>query len=221
MNIIFAHNSHNRPNTLKKTIEVEKTYFPNSEYYISITENGNISESDFNDIENLKIIKTFGNTWQLGCVNCFYSVLSKISEEHSDGIIIFSHDDVYMKNYDVVEKTITKMLNDDISFIVRRPQAFFGENYFMMEVVYLRLSHVKEFFTPFNCGLLLTENEITKDINGAISAEAWLYSKINNAKNGVVIDYQHNGNTYEGINNNLINNLGYEHINLGLNGWKE
>jgi hypothetical protein len=221
MKIIFAHNSHNRPKTLKKSIEIEKTYFPESEYYVSITENGGIDESFFSDLENLKIIKTFGVGWQLGCVNCFYSVVSKACEEHDDGIIIFSHDDVYLKNYNVVKKTIKKMIDEDISFIVRQPKTFFGKNYYMMEVVYLRISHIRKNFTPFSDSLLSDSDLITKDINNVTSAEAWLHSKISDSKNGLIITYKHHGNTVELINQHLTDNLGYEHFNFGKHAWEE
>ena len=50
MNIIFAHNSHNRPKTLINTINEEKKYFPNSIFYLSVTKNGTINEEIINDM---------------------------------------------------------------------------------------------------------------------------------------------------------------------------
>lgn len=221
MKIFFAHNSHNRPKTLKNTVKIEKDFFPDSECFLSLTENGGIDQFYFSDLMNTKTFKTFGNTWQLGCVNSFYSLISKICENEEDGIIIFSHDDVFLKDYNVVIQNINKMITENISFIVRKPREFFGDNYYMMEVVYLRLSHVKEFFTPFNNSLFHHESMITKDVNNTISAESWLHTKLVNAKNGLVIEYTHHGSTNEEINENLNENLGYEHINLGKNGWQE
>ena len=221
MKIFFAHNSHNRPKTLKNTVKIEKDFFPDSECFLSLTENGGIDQFYFSDLVNTKTYKTFGNTWQLGCVNSFYSLISKICETEEDGIIIFSHDDVFMKDHNIVTSNINKMIDDDISFIVRRPSTFFGDNYYMMEVVYLRISHIKEFFTPFNNSLFIHESSITKDKNNTTSAEAWLHSKIGDSKNGLVIEYTHHGSSNEEINNNLIHNLGYEHINLSKTGWRE
>jgi hypothetical protein len=221
MKIIFAHNSHNRPKTLRRTVEIEKAYFPESDCYLAITENGGISEDSLLDLPNTKIIKTFGNTWQLGCVNCFYCLISKIVEEHEDAIVIFSHDDLYLKNYDVVEKVIKKMLNDDISFIVRRPKRRWGEQYFMMETVYMRLSHVKNNFIPFSSSLYPNEYYIVRDNANHISAEAWLYSKLYNINNGVVIEYEHVDSTLELVNAQQVSSLGYEHLNFGKHAWKE
>lgn len=219
--IIFAHNSHNRPNTLRKNVIIEKAYFPDSECYLSITDNGGIEEDFFKDLEKTKIIKTFGNTWQLGCVNCFYSVISKISEEHDDAIVIFSHDDIYLKNYDRVEKVIDRMLNEEIPFIVRRPKRHWGERYFMMETVYLRLSKIKHIFTPFSLSLFPNQNYIVKDNQGNISAEAWLHSKLCDLKDGVVIEYEHINSSLDEINAQQVDSLGYEHLNFGKHAWKE
>lgn len=222
MKLIFAHNTHNRPNTLIKTVEIEKTYFPDSECYLSLTENGGVSESQFSNLKNTKIIKTFGNTWQLGCVNCFYALISKILEEHEDGIIIFSHDDIFLKKPEVVKNNINKILNEDISFIVRRPKSGWGKDYFMMESLYLRVSHIKHIFGSFNNCLFKDERQITRDIFNYISAEAWLYNLLSKTlKKGLVIDYDHVDNSYESINEESSKTVGYEHLNMGKHAWKE
>jgi hypothetical protein len=221
MNIIFAHNCHNRPKTLIKTISLEKFYYPNSTCYISVTENGGISENDFSDIPNVKFKKTFGNTWQLGCVNCFYSLISDICSQHNDAIIIFSHDDVFLSNNKVVNSNINKMINENLSYILRRPKDFWGPDYFIMEVVYLRVQYIKQFFElPNNC-LFNYETEINRDILNSISAESWLASKLKNCENGLIIDYEHQHSTNEIINSHLNKYLGYTHKNFGITGWIE
>jgi hypothetical protein len=222
VNIIFAHNSHNRPKTLINTINEEKKYFPNSIFYLSVTKNGTINEEIINDTKNLIVIPTDGNSWQLGCINCFYSSISKICEDYDDGIIIFSHDDVYLTNIDVVKDNIQLMINENIPFIVRRPDILnFGENYYMMEVVFLNLKHIKKIFTPYDTFFIKEESLIPRDKNNYSSAEVWLYEKLNSLKNGLIINYPHCFLTIEEINNNLTKNLGYKHINLGQNGWNE
>lgn len=221
MKLIFAHNSHNRPKTLIKTVEIEKYYFPDSECYLSLTENGGLSESQFLNLENTKIIKTFGNTWQLGCVNCFYALISKILEEHEDGIIIFSHDDIFLKNPEVVKSNIDKILNEDLSFIVRRPDGW-GENYFMMESLYLRICHIRYIFGSFNNCLFKDEGQIVRDIFNRISAEAWLSNLLSKTlKKGLIIDYHHVGKSLDLVNEQSVKTVGYEHLNFGKHAWKE
>lgn len=221
MKVFFAHNSHNRPKTLINTVNIEKKYFSESEFFLSVTKNGTITNEVIGSIEKVTILPTDGNTWQLGCVNCFYSSVSKICENYDDGIIIFSHDDVYLKNYDIVRGNIDVMIKNDLSYIVRRPDNFYGGNYFMMEALYLNIKHVKKVFTPHSSFLINSESLIPKDIRNYHSAEVWLYEKLSGLQNGLIIDYLHFNNTLENINNNLTENLGYEHINLGQNGWKE
>lgn len=217
--LIFAHNSHNRPRTLENTIKLEEKFFPNSKFYVCVTENGKIPIDFFN--KKIKTLKTDSIGWQLGCVNSFYSLVSKICEENDEGIIVFSHDDVYLKDIQKVKENISNMIENDISYIVRRPETFFGENYYMMEVVYLNISKIKNNFLPYKSKLIDNEGLINKDANNTISAEAWLYNKLKGVENGMVIDYKHVDNTIELINKNLVQNMGYFHINLGVNGWKE
>lgn len=221
MDIFFAHNSHNRPKTLINTVNAEKNVFPNAKFFLSVTQNGTITESVIGQQENVTTIPTNGNGWQLGCINCFYSSISKICETYDDGIIIFSHDDVYLKDSDVVKANIALMIEQDLSYIVRRPDKYYGENYFMMEVVYLNIKHVKKMFTPYDDFFIKNPLMIPKDVHNYHSAEVWLFDKLNEIKNGLIIDYSHYNNTLVNINNNLTEKLGYEHINLGQNGWKE
>jgi hypothetical protein len=220
MNLIFAHNSHNRPKALINTINLEKGKFPDAKFYVAITQDGNISEERLNEVRVDKIIRTIGAGWQLGCVNCFYSVVSKICEDYEDGIIIFSHDDVQMVNSDVVNTRIQEMIEKNLSFIARRPSIdVFGENYYMMECVYLRISHVKKAFSPHSNNLLNYQHQINLDKRESVSAEAWLASKLNLSHAGKVIDYLHVGPKHGIINLNLTENFGYTHI--GEPGWKE
>lgn len=221
MDIIFAHNSHNRPKTLVETILIEKTHYPDSKHYVSVTENGGINENYFSDIPNVKFKQTFGNTWQLGCVNCFYSLISDICNQHDDGLIIFSHDDVFLSNHEVVNSNISKMIDENLSYILRRPKDFWGPDYFIMEVVYLRVPYIKQYFESLNNCLFNHETEINRDVLGSISAESWLANQLKNCENGLIIDYEHQHSTNEIINNHLNECLGYTHKNFGSNGWTE
>ena len=209
-NIIFAHNSHNRPDTLIDTINSERIFFPNSKFYLGVTIDGTIKNL-YLDYVDYEIIPTNGLGWQLGCVNCFYSCVSKICEEYDNGIIVFSHDDVILRNFEVLKEKLNLMIKDDLSYILRRPSGW-GGKYFMMEVVLLNIKHIREKFTPHNTSLLENTNLITLDIHGRTSAESWLAEILFDVKNGLVIDYPHMEMANDEVIKNLIDNLGYEHI---------
>jgi len=221
MKIIFAHNCHDRPKTLAKTVELEKKYFPDSYTYLSLTDNGGISLDYFSHFKNTKVFYTFGNSWQLGCVNCFYSLVSKICEENEDGIIIFSHDDVRLTDCDVVKTNLDRIERENISYMVRRPEVNFGEDYYMMEAVYLRIAKIKSVFSPHNNSLFESDLFIPKDINNNYSAEKWLASKLKNLEEGLISNYPNRDNDFSLIVENLIDSFGYEHLNFGRNAWKE
>jgi len=208
--IIFAHNSHNRPNTLIDTIKAEIEFFPNSQFYVSVTNDGTIKKLDFDKPINLKMVPTTGVGWQLGCVNCFYSCVSKICEDFDDGIIVFSHDDVRLRNFEVLKEKIELMIKDDLSYIVRRPG--YGHNYFMMEAVLLNIKHVKKVFSPHTDRLFENEGMIPRDMNSHISAEEWMGGLLIGLPNGLAIDYPHHYISNEEVIINLIENIGYEHM---------
>jgi len=216
MQLFFAHNCHNRPKLLRRTIEIEKSFFPDAKHYTSLTTDGGIDPSLFSDTV---VIPTVGVGHQLGCSNCFYSSISKICEEHDDGIIIFTHDDVSIYDINLVKRNM-QFLEDKASFLIRRPHPYGGEFYYQIDFAYLRISRVKEFFSPFSNEKLKSMDGHT-DANGWDSTEVFAARIFKQIKDGIVIDETMYGQGMEGRLQFLRGIFGFHHENFGITGWTE
>jgi hypothetical protein len=217
INLIFARNTHNRINTLNSTIKIDRDNF-NAQHYISITDNGGINT---NDINADKILIIPGIHHQINCINAFYALISKICSENDDGVIIFAHDDIPIVNKSIVEYNINYLLDNNLCFILRKPNIEdWGNNYYMMEVVYMRISLVKEKFKKYNNSFLKTLDEVPYDKNNWISAEVWLFNILNDLTPNYTFEFK-NWYKLEDINNNLIDKMGFYHQNLGKREWEE
>lgn len=214
--VIFAHNTHDRPKTLFKTIKAETTALGDIKEYVSITSNGGLDETIFP--KEINILTIPGIYHQINCINAFYALISKICEDYNDGIIIFTHDDVTLIDESVVKNNLKKFTESDLSYIVRRPTNF-GDEYYMMEVVYLRIKNIKKAFLEFTTSKLKTVSEIPLDKFNKPSAEVWLAQILKTIPKGKVIDYILNNNDV--ANQHLIDNMGFYHINYGIREWKE
>lgn len=216
VDLILAHNTHDRPKTLTDTISADLALNPTSTY-VSLTSTGKLSEDLFKS-EKVDVILIPGIYHQIDCINAFYGLVSLICGMHDDGIVIFTHDDVRLLNESVVKKNIEYMLENDLSYMVRNPTNY-GADYYMMECVYLRIKNIKEVFKTFTTHLLKTPLEIPLDQFNKPSAEAWLAKTLKETGKGEIVKYFHGDN--EVSVKHLIDNMGYTHLNYGVRAWKE
>ena len=131
-----------------------------------------------------------------------------LAKDISSDLIIFSHDDVYINDIELLNKNIE--LLDQYDIIVRRPEQA-EKNYFMFDSFIIKTEIAK---LIFNKKLNLTKNNIPLDFRGSPCPEKYFgdlilrFIPIEKVK---IIDYNHEtwGNT----------ELGFFHI-PGRN-WKE
>lgn len=216
--IILLHNTHDRPKTMIDTLKAEQCLNADLSC-ISITSDGGLTEDAFNDYNALTVTIP-GMYHQINCINAFYSLVSSVTKALPDGVIIFTHDDVPLVNEDVVKANIARLIDKDLSYIVRNPINFGEDNYFMMEVVYLRVKYIREAFDPFTVNKLKNVSEIPLDQFNKPSAETWLANTLKNIEQpGEVIKYTLIDNKY--AVDHLESTMGYTHLNYGLREWKE
>lgn len=218
MKIIFAHNCHNRINTLKKTINIEKSLFPESQSYICFSREGGIDINLFSEFKNIDFCHSVSPSWQRGCINAFYSILGYIESKNKnqDGVVVFSHDDVRI----VLKENVCKKINQcqSYDFVARRPIGNWGTKYLMMDAVFINLKSLSNIIQEHKENLIKHENEIPKDLMGSYSAEVWLHNFIGK-KRGLIINYEHSST--EEYCRILNDEFGFEHVNAGKTGWKE
>ena len=215
--IYLAHNTHNRPKTMFNTLDADKVINP-TRTIVSVTTDGNL-EGTF-ETPDMDEMLVMGIGHQVNCINAFYGMISYLCTLHDDGIIIFSHDDVPIVNKDVVEKNIIELLENELSFIVRNPINFGEDNYYMMEVVYLRIKYIRDKFSKFTNLIFNNINQVNRDKFNKPSAEAWLATTLKSLKQpGKVIKYTLDTN--QNAVKHLENTMGYTHLNYGIREWKE
>jgi hypothetical protein len=216
MNISFAHNVYNRKFTLLKTIQKNKNLFPNAE--VSVAYNYPIELSIFKDINNLHFHHFKDTTHKIGCSNGF--IISINNLKNIPDVIFFSHDDVRIA--DGYEKIFLENCNDIISqkydVICRKPKYNYGDNYYMMEGVFMNGKKIKELIK--NISTFKNENDIPKDIRKSMSPEVFLYNFFSNKKLNVKVEEYDNRNQNM-YNNYLAETMGLEHLNIGIRGWNE
>jgi len=213
MKIVFAHNVYNRYATLKNTIEIENNLFPDSK--ISVAHNGD----EFIKMSDVKIVNFNEKPHKIGCVNgCILSIQQLLNDEFS--VLIFSHDDVFINaNY---IKTVTRHIEDInngvYDIICRKPSCGYGDNYYMMEIIYFSKFAAVEIFREIRT--FDNENSLPCDIRDKISPEVWLYNIFNNKNLKIkIIEFEPNNiSTY---NEQLNEQMGFTHKNAGIRGWTD
>lgn len=210
MRIAFAHNVYDRFKTLRETINVERSFFPESQE--SVACNSYVNNSFLTGQENINI-KYFLKTPQhkIGCVNGMMISCNMALEKDFD-VLIFSHDDVRLvpKHIDVVTNHINNVFLNKYDIAYRNPQ-WIDIDYAMMEVVYMNRKAAEILFS--NIKLLNNESEIGC-YGGSISPESWFYERIK--KTNLVSNAIKYNNDKE-----IIFQMGYEHLNVGLRGWTD
>ncbi|MCK9416550.1 hypothetical protein M0Q97_07835 [Candidatus Dojkabacteria bacterium] len=215
MKISFAHNVQNRHETLRKTIEMELSLYPNSNVCVAYNDNS-FNLNYFNDLKNIKFIKYVGEGHKIGCVNgCIVSIKESLNDD-SD-IIVFSHDDVsinpeYITTFNI---NLLNILTNKFDIICRNPHSY-GNNYYMMEGFFLRKKIAETIFENIN--IIKDINNLPKDIKSSPSPEVWLFNILNYKNFNInCINYLH---STDGYNEVLGKNLGFYHKNAGIRGWK-
>lgn len=216
MKISFAHNVQNRHKTLRETIEMERTFFPESNIYVAYNDD-RFNIGYFNDLKNIFFIKYIGDGHKCGCVNGCITSIKQALVDDSD-VIVFSHDDVKINPIyiEVFKKNVEDVLNNTYDIICRKPHSY-GDNYYMMEGFFIN----KKIATNVFLNKILFSNEfgIPLDIRKSPSPEVWLYTVFNeNNYNIKCIDYIQSNNNYNKI---LAETLGFHHKNVGIRGWKD
>lgn len=220
MKINFAHNVYDRPNRLKETIRIEKEIFPDAKIYVAYN-NWEIKDQ-LHEIPGISLIYFGEKTHKIGCVNGAYFSISMAMLSDPD-VIIFSHDDVWISNPEIVKKHIENIVSKKYDFIGRIPKNLpdIGTKYMMMEAMFfspIAAKCIYENFKPF-----INENYIERDLRGSISPEVNMYNIVHNALPPRTIDvhlYNH-GNDPKEYNDTLNVTLGFTHENIGSRGWKE
>lgn len=217
MDLYIAHNTHNRPNTARETINKDLVLKPKHTLMV-VTSDGGSSNSFKSDSVDELIINGIGH--QVNCVNAFYKSVSTLANMAHDGVIIFSHDDVQMVNSEIVLSNINELIEKDLSYIVRNPINWGEEDYFMMEIVYLRIKYIKEIFKPIDGLLIDTISDIRVDKFGWNSAEAWLAEQLKKINHNHKIIKYVLGSDADAVKH-LESTMGYTHLNYGIREWKE
>lgn len=217
MQICFAHNVYDRIQSLKKTIEIEKSYFPDAKIFVAY--NNKAIEKELFAIEGVKYFFFPESTHKIGCTNgAIHSI--KMALETMPDVIIFTHDDVFIKNIDIVKHHIEN-IKRGVDFIGRSPANLpdIGTDYVMMEAMffsYLGARNIYAEIEPFK-----SEYDIDKDLRGSISPEAHMYRIVRENvefETSMMIPYKHENHTYNEV---LESVLGFHHKNAGQRGWKD
>lgn len=211
MKVAFAHNVFDRFRTLKETIEVERKVFPDADIFVAC--NSRKNDEFFNQIENL-YIKYYLETpeHKIGCVNGLLLSCNMALEKEFD-VLIFSHDDVRITSGDVLMNHVNDVYSGNTDIVYRNPQ-WIGENYAMMEATIMNRKAVETLFSEI---VLLRSDAEIGFLGGSISPELWFYNRVNaSGLNKCAIKYQANNYNIE-----MSKQIGYEHLNIGLRGWKD
>lgn len=221
MKIVFCHNVYNRFNTLKETISIEKSIFPDSQCILAY--NAESPESMLVGFTDIEYVKFPGLTHKIGCANgCTASI--KAALKYDPDIIVFSHDDVSINGTASIEdnpflKNLISIVKKEYDVICRKPlpKELYGENYYMMETFVLSKKAAEVAFNELK--YFDREENLPRDIRGSISPEVFLYEVLNGkGLNILEKGYDHK---LEGYNKMLTDTMGYYHKNIGERGWTD
>lgn len=207
--MIFAHNTFNRPFTLKKTINIEKRNFPNARFiitYNSLKIKSEIEELCGNNEDNTFIYYIGENKGhKLGSINCVMSALSYAYDIANDNeYIVFSHDDVYLSNINIFNEKL-KILNM-YDFVGRKyignKHNINNENYVMLESFIINENVVSKIIRNYNHNCI---DKLPTDNRGSLCPEIYFGDLLHvNSINSFFIE----------ILENMFgdNDMGYFHI---------
>ena len=109
-------------------------------------------------------------------------------------------------------------LEHDFDIVYRNP-ILYGNEYAMMEAVYMNRKAVEALFSKII--LLKDESEIGYYLKTmSICPELWFYRRVKNSNLRVSIikyDYKY----LNDYNINMLSQIGFEHLNAGIRGWKD
>lgn len=221
MKISFAHNVYDRPQRLAETIKIEKEIFPDANIYVAY--NNNKIDSDILKNKNITQSAFFPqSTHKIGCVNGAYLSINLALQNNPD-IIIFSHDDVFISNPEVVKKHVESIISGKYDFIARIPKNLkeIGTNYMMMEAMFFSLKAAQLIYGNFKA--FTNELDIERDLRGSISPEVNMYNIVTKAlpQKSIDIHFYDQVNDLQKYNETLNMMLGFTHHNAGMRAWKE
>lgn len=188
--ICFAHNVYDRKDLLLENISKNLSFFPNSEIIIS-TNNPNIN---FNEpyIKYFYFGENQGHA--LGALNSMLLVMNKAIELDSE-IIVFSHDDLYINNIDLFNKSIEILNNKEM--VIRR---FTGdsdkkhewEKYFMFDCFIITKQFAQKVFSKID--IITNKYSLPRDYRCGPCPEIYfgkLISSFIDISNIDIVDYPH------------------------------
>jgi hypothetical protein len=206
--LTFTHNAWKREKTLNNTINVELNYFPNCLHHIAYNDKkptvpNSASLSEFITRKNHKLDA------MNGCIHAIKGGLEKPSE-----IIIFSHDDVYLKDIDLFNTALALIFKDH-DFIGRRIYGECGNltnPYIMLESFIIKKSLLKILVS--NIPEVHSIEDLPKDLRGSPAPEIFF--------GNYILRYSKNPYFFEKDQNvmNIPDSLGYQH-HIKPRGWIE
>ena len=146
MKIVFIHNVYKRHKQVIKTIEMNRRFIDDIRTFV--VSNGNyFSFINYRGIPNLTFRQLLRNRGhKVGTLDTMLYGMKIASKVESD-LIIFSHDDVYINNFQLLKNNISYL--DSHSIIVRKPNVP-DQNYFMYDAFIIKTSVAKTIFSKKN-----------------------------------------------------------------------
>ena len=143
MKIVFIHNVYKRHKQVIKTIEMNRRFIDDIRTFV--VSNGNyFSFINYRGIPNLTFRQLLRNRGhKVGTLDTMLYGMKIASKVESD-LIIFSHDDVYINNFQLLKNNISYL--DSHSIIVRKPNVP-DQNYFMYDAFIIKTSVAKTIFS--------------------------------------------------------------------------
>jgi hypothetical protein len=166
----------NNLNVLKNTIENNRKMVKDIKHFYITTNDNTVLEyfEKLND-ENIKCQKFADNQGhQTSCFNAVISGMKMIIEndkDNDDDIVIFSHEDVYVKDINLFNNSLSKF-NKGVDIVCRKYEGTKkGESldYYMNDAFFIKKNKIKEIFGKKNMMTIhvgmFCENEFTKIIS--------------------------------------------------------
>lgn len=143
-------------NTLLKTIHINKKMLSNIKKIYIPTNHRDVEKYFIDNPQEDVVCKyVFENVnHQLSCYNGVISAMHMIIENedctNTDDIVIFSHEDCYVKHLGLFNKTINKIINDDYEIVCRIFDAPYSKNhydrYYMFDTFFIKKSVIEKYF---------------------------------------------------------------------------
>jgi hypothetical protein len=143
-------------NTLLETIRINKKMLPNIKKIYIPTNDKNV-ETYFieNPHDNIVCKFCFENkNHSLSCFNGVVSAMHMVLENeknNDDNIVIFAHEDCYIKNMDLFNNALKKITDEKYEIVCREFDAPISKNhyekYYMFDTFYIKQSVIAKYFT--------------------------------------------------------------------------